>query len=412
MKVKIDSPRPCQRVLEVEVPAERVEEEFGSVYKSYKKKATIPGFRKGKIPPSVLQARFGPRIESEVLSKLLPLAYKEATQREKLIPIDKPQLSDVEFKRGLPLRFKATLEVKPEVKLGDYLGLKATKRLRRITDKEIGEALDKLRWEKAILTPVDRGAREGDIIIIGLKEEGKAEEELDMELGQGKLLPQFENRLVGIVKGEERGIEVDHPDTHPDARYRGRRVRFQVRAMEVKEKRPPQLDEEFLEEVGNFHSLKELKERIRADLEVEAEAEAQKELKEKILDRLIEAVSLEVPETMMRTYLDYLVSQAKKRYKSIDENGIRAQYRSQAIRELTASLILEEIAKREGIETSPEEVEERVKQVAERYNMGEDEARDWLIKIDQMKGLVQRIRDERVFDFLIGKGEITTVGSE
>lgn len=409
MKVKIDSPRPWQKVLEVEVPAERVEEEFGSVYSSYRKKLSIPGFRRGKAPLSVLQARFGPKIESEVLGKLLPLAYKEATQQEQLTPIDSPQVSDVEFKRGAPLRFKAVVAVKPEPQLGDYRGLKVSKRVREITDRDVAEALDKLRWEKAILTPVEREAKEGDLLDIGLREEGGSEEELEVELGQGKLLPQFEAQLVGMVKGEEREIDVDYPATHPDARYQGRRVRFQVRVMEVKEKRPPEFDEEFLEEVGNFRSLEELQERIRTNLQAEADAAAQRELRERILDRLIEEASLEVPESMIKTYLDYLVSQAKKKYKSVDEEEIRRRYRPQAIREITASLILEEIAKREGIEVSPEEVGGRVWEVAKRYNMGEDEARDWLVKTDQMKGLVQRLREEKVFDFLIREGKITTV---
>ena len=393
----------------MEVPAERVEEEFGSVYNSYRKRLSVPGFRKGKAPLSVLQARFGPKIESEVLGKLLPLAYKEATQQEQLTPIASPQVSEVEFKRGEPLRFKAVVEVKPEPQLGDYRGLRVTKRLRAITDKDVAEALANLRWERAILTPVDRGAEKGDLLNIGLREEGGAEEELEVDLGEGKLLPQFESQLVGMTKGEEREVDVDYPATYPDARYRGRRVRFLVRVMEVKERKLPELDEEFLAEVGNFRNLEELQERIRADLQAQAEVAAQKELKEEILDRLIEGASLEVPEPMVKTYLDYLVNQAKKGNKSVDEEEIRERYRPQAIREITASLILEEIAKREGIETSPEEVRERVKGVARRYNMGEDEAKDWLVKTDQMKGLVQGLREEKVFDFLISEGKITTV---
>ncbi len=409
MKVRIENPRPGQRVLEVEVPAERVEEEFGSVYNSYRKKLAVPGFRKGKTPFSVLQARFGPKIESEVLGKLLPLAYKEATQQEQLTPIESPRVSDVEFKRGAPFRFKAVVEVKPEPQLGDYRGLRVAKRLKAITDKDVAEALASLRWEKAILTPVERGAEGGDLLNIGLREEGGAEEELEVDLGEGKLLPQFESQLVGMAKGEEREIDVDYPATYPDARYQGRRVRFLVRVMEVKERKLPELDEEFLAEVGNFRSLEELQERIRADLQAQAEVAAQKELREGILDRLIEEASLEVPESMIKTYLDYLVSQAKKGNKAVNEEQVRDRYRPQAIREITFSLILEEIAKREGIETSPEEVEAKVKEMAKRYNMGEDEARDWLVKTDQMKGLVQRLREEKVFNFLISEGEITTV---
>jgi trigger factor len=409
MKVKIESPKPWQRVLEVEVPAERVEEEFDSIYENYKKKSTLPGFRKGKAPLSILQARFGRRIEGEVLGKLLPLAYKEATQREKLTPIDQPQLSEVEFKRGAPLRFKATVEVKPEVQLGNYLGLKVTKMVKRITDQEVDEVLNELRREKAILTPVNRRAREGDFLILQLRDEGSVKEEVEGELGQGRLLPQLEAQLVGIAKGEERQIEVDYPETHHDVRYRGRRVRLGVKAMEIKEKRLPRLDREFLEEMGNFHSLKELKERIRADLQVKAEADAQKGLKEEILDLLIKRTSLEVPESMIRSYLDYVVSQARRRHRSVDEERIKLQYRPQAIREITASLILEEIAKREEIVASPQEVEQRVSEVARGYNMGKEEARDYLIKTDQMKGLVRGLREENVFNFLIGNGEITTI---
>jgi len=315
----------------------------------------------------------------------------------------------VEFKRGAPLRFKATVEVKPEVQLGNYLGLKGTKMVKRITDQEVNEVLNELRREKAILTPVNRRAREGDFLILQLREEGSAKEEVEGELGQGGFLPQLEAQLVGIAKGEDRQIEVDYPENHPDARYRGRRVRLGVKAMEIKEKRLPRLDREFLEEVGNFHSLKELKERIRADLQVKAEADAQKGLKEEILDLLIKGTSLEVPESMIRSYLDYVVSQARRRHRSVDEERIKLQYRPQAIREITASLILEEIAKREEIVASPQEVEQRVSEVARGYNMGKEEARDYLIKTDQMKGLVRGLREENVFNFLIGNGEITTI---
>ncbi len=410
MKVEIESPRPSQRVLKVEVPNERVEEEFNSVYKSYKTKVVVPGFRKGKVPLSVLEARFGPRIAGEVLGKILPQAYKEATQREKLAPVDKPQLSEVEFKRGSPLRFKATVEVKPEVHLGNYLGMRATRRLMTITDEDVDKALDDLRHQKAILTPVDREAREGDHLIIRLREEGSAkEEEVELELGQGQLLPQFEAQLVGIARGKERQVEVNYPSTYPEARYQGRKVRFWVKPTEIKERRLPQLDEEFLKELGNFRSLRELKEEVRNNLQANAEVVAQKGIKEQIMGRLIEEVSLEVPESMIKTYLDLLVNQAKKSHKPVHEEEIRARYRSQAIREITASLIIEEIAKREGIETSPEEVEQRVREVARSYSMGEGEARDWLVKTGQMRNLAQRLKEEKVFEFLIGKAEIDTV---
>ncbi len=408
MKVKVESPKPWQRVLEVEIPVERVEEEFNSVYETYKRRVAVPGFRKGKVPLSVLQSRFGPKIESEVLSKLLPLAYKEATERENLLPIDQARLTDVQFKRGAPLRFKATVEVKPEVKLVDYIGLKVTKRVKRITDEEVNGALEKLRSERAILSPVDREAKGGDLLIIRLKEEGKEEEELEVELGQGKLLPQFEAQLMGIVKEEEREIEVDYPDTYPEPTYRGRRVKFWVKPIEIKEKRIPELDE-FLEELGNFRNLNELKDKLRNDLQVQAEAEAERELREEILDILIEGASLEVPESMIRAYLDHLVTRARQRDKSVDEEEIRNRYRPQAIREISASLILEEIAKRERIEVAAEEVDERVKEIAKSYNMKGDEAKEWLSRSGQLKGLVQRLREEKVFDFLISKGKITTV---
>ena len=259
-------------VLEVEVGAERVADALDKAFKKVSAKVNVPGFRKGKVPRSIFEAKFG--VESlyqDALDIILPEVYVEAIEEVKIEPVDRPEVDVEQFGKGQVLKFKAKVTVKPEVTLGDYKGIEVEAVNATVTEEELNEELARLQQRHAELVVLEEGqAANGDVVIIDFEgfvdevafEGGKAEK-YSLELGSNSFIPGFEEQLVGLGKGEEKEVNVSFPENYHSEDLKGKAAVFKVKLHDIKRKNLPELDDEFAKDVSEFDTLVEYKEELQ-----------------------------------------------------------------------------------------------------------------------------------------------------
>ena len=410
MKFTVTEPTSWKRVIEIEVPSTDIQGEVDSAYKRYRKQIKLPGFRQGKIPLDVLKARFGDEIKAEVLQRLVPEFYEKACGEAKIVPLNQAAVEDVEYDDGQDLRFKAVVEVKPPLNLDEYKGVRVTKRPANVTDDDINNSLNALQDRHADIVRVD-GAAEHDHYLLadiqtldttGVPIVGRKTENQFLQIGSGKMGEAFDEHLLGIKAGEERHVKTVYPEDHEDNTLAGQDAYLLVSVRDVLEKRLPELDDDFAVDVG-AENLEALKTSIRHELEQEPEREMQAQL----VDHLVENNSFDVPESMLNTYLDRLVSDAGRRSREpIDEEELRQHYRPMAINQIKRYLILEEIAECEHIDVPQDALDERVERIATQGNIQVEQVRRMFREDGRMERIESEIREEKVIEFLVQHADI------
>jgi len=267
LTVDVREGKAWKRTLEIEVPKETVDEQFETAYRKYKTQAKIPGFRKGKAPLEMVKRRFKDAIQKDVLETLVPRTYEDALKETDLFPISLPEVKEIDFEEGKPLKFKAEIEVKPEVEVKDYTGLEVTKRVQEITDNDVEQSLKYLREDLAQLQPVEREAKYYDHLIVDLTKEqdGKKEDVKNHELvlDPHNMIKEFQDALLKAKAGEKREFEVVYPADFHNKKLAGNKVGYKITVKEIKEKILPEANDELAKTVGKFRTLDELKVKIK-----------------------------------------------------------------------------------------------------------------------------------------------------
>jgi trigger factor len=408
--VRLQGGKGWKRTLEIEVPKETVDEEFASVYKKFQDLSKIPGFRKGKAPMHMVKLRFREKIEEEVLETLVPKAYKDAVKETNLSPICLPVVKDIEFEEGTPLRFKAEFEVQPEVEAKDYLGLEVVKRLKEITAEDVEKSLNYLREDFAVLNPVEREAKLEDYLIIDIIkiENGKEEkaENQQIFLDPHNIIHEFREALVNAKAGDKKEFEVDYPPTFHNKKLAGKKVRYIITVREVKEKVLPPVDDNFAKTVGKYNTIAELKDKIREGLVKKDLKDALTEVKNDLINEVIKHNQFEVPETLLNFYLDSVIEDLKKKYKKVDEQKIREQYKNVAIAEIRWDFLLHQIAEKENIEVTQEDLDDWVKDNERIMKAQGVEAKE-LVKIpSNVKRIKEEILEKKTLNFLLKNAKV------
>lgn len=310
----------CKRSLEIEIPLDEVERARQRVTSSLKARVRLPGFRPGKAPVSMIQSRFESDIRNEVLEMLLPQAFRERVEKDELKVVGAPNITDLKFDAGQPIRFKADFEVAPEFELGEYRGLPVKYEEPTVTDEEVEKRLASMRESKAEYPNLDpRPVEGGDFVLVHLKSlEGLAEaidQDVQIEVGGVETLPAFNEALIGLAPDESKEVSVTYPEDYGQERLAGKTVRFELTPKFVRKKELPELDDEFARDLGDYQTLYELKEAVRKSIFHEKQYVAQQEAKEMLVDRLVENNGFPVPEA----YVDRQI-----------ENQVRTQLRNLA----------------------------------------------------------------------------------
>ena len=409
--------------ISVEIPAAEVSRETESQIQRYQKSARLPGFRAGHVPASVIRQRFGDGLKNDVIEALVPRHFRREAEKQGLVPVSQPRITDLQYHDGEPLRFKASFEVLPEIPVEGYKDLRADKSEIVITDEEVEKTLDNVREQHATFTSVEgRSLAEGDFAqasMDGKPKDGKDVaasanpvhmDEVLIEIGGKNTMPEFSRHLAGASAGEERTFDVSYPEDIPDKRLAGKTFIYTVKVNGIKEKSIPELNDDFAKELGEFTSLDQVRKQIRENMEAEKRHTAEHAAKDKLVEELVKRNDFEVPESLVDRQIDLrlerglraLAAQGMKMedLKKMDLPRLRSGQRDQAIHDVKSSLLLERIADLEKIEVSNEEVNREVESLAKQSKQTSEAVRARLTEDGGLDRIRMRIRSEKTLDFL------------
>jgi len=383
--------------LAIQVEAEAFEAAIQKAYLKNRGRINVPGFRKGKAPRKIIEGMYGASVFYEdAINDLYPAAYEEAVKEQGLDDVGYPKMEIVEVgKEGFT--FKALVSVRPEAKLGEYLGLTAPKEEPAVTDKDIDEELKPYISRATRLVSVKRKAKNGDTAVIdfegfdnGTPFEGGKGENYDLKLGAGMFVPGFEEQVVGMKAGEEKDIDITFPeDYHAD--LAGKAVVFHVKCNEVKESQAPEVDDEFAKDVSEFETLADFRKDLGEKLLERKKAQAQSDFENAVIEQLVENMECEIPDGMVEVQVDRLMDDyamrlqnqgiAMDQYMSMmgmNMEMMRASARPSALKQVQMELALAAVAKAEGLQASDEECEAEIAKLAEQYQMEADQVKAFI----------------------------------
>lgn len=409
-----------KREIEVSVPADEVSRETEALIEKYRKLARIPGFRRGHVPASIVRQRFSQEIQNDVVDALVPKYFRKETERQNLVPVSQPRVTDLHVHEGEGLHFKASFEVMPEIKVAGYKELRAEHPEVFVTDPEVDDSLNALREQKATFSPVEgRAIADGDYAqasLDGTPRENDADtkpvhmDDVLVEIGGKNTMPEFTENLRGANPGDECTFDVHYPDDFSDERLRGKTFSYKVKVNAIKQKSLPELNDDFAKELGDFSTIAEVRQKIREGMEHERKHNAERESKDKLLAELIKRNEFEVPEALVERQVDVrldrglraLASQgmSSEHMKKLDFGRLRAGQREQAVQEVKASLLLEKVADAENIVVGDEEIDREVEALAKQTNQAPDDIRTRLTRDGALDRIRNRIRNEKALDFL------------
>ncbi|WP_409289609.1 trigger factor [Peribacillus sp. SCS-37] len=421
MSVKWEKLEGNRGVLTVELESAKVSEGLDAAFKKVVKQINVPGFRKGKMPRSMFEKRFG--VESlyqDAIDYLLPEAYASAVEEAGIDPIDRPEIDVDQFEKGKEFIFKATVTVKPEVKLGEYKGLEVEKFETEVTEEEVEAEIKSLQERQAELVVKEEGAAEnGDTVVIDFEGfvndeafEGGKGENYSLELGSGSFIPGFEEQLVGIETGAEKEVEVTFPEEYHAADLAGQPAVFKVKVHEIKSKQLPEMDDEFAKDVDDeVETLAELKEKTRTRLEDTKKHEAEHHVRDTVVEKAADNAEVEIPKVMIDNEVERMMSEFDQRlqmqgmnlemyfqFSGQDEEALRGQMTEEAEKRVRVNLTLEAIGQQENFEVSEEEVNEEISKMAEMYNMDAESIKAALGSLD---GVKSDLKNRKAIDFLV-----------
>ncbi|MGM0603516.1 MAG: trigger factor [Bacillota bacterium] len=409
--------------LEVEIEEEKVEEALEKAYRKVVKDISIPGFRKGKAPRKIVEKRYGEEVlHKDALDILIPQGYSKALEETGIEPIAQPEIEDFYIASGEPATFKAVVEVKPEVELGEYKNLGVEKEDSEVKDEEIETRLQNMLDQHSQLVNSDKEElEEGDFAIIdftgyvdGEKFPGGSAEEYTLEIGSGSFIPGFEEQLVGLEVGDERNVEVTFPEEYQAEDLAGKEAVFEVKLKEIKVKETPELNDDFALEASEFETLDEWKDELRSEMKEQKETSVENNFREELIKKASENAEVDVSDTLVEEQLDQMFENLSHsishqgldvedylNYMGMDEDEWREQNKDTAKDRAKELLVLEAIAEKEDIEVSDEEIDEEIKEIAEANDQEFEKVKGILQIQGQLSVLKEDIIRKKTIDFLI-----------
>ena len=439
MKTEYIDVSETQKNLVVEIPSTIVDAEIDKVARDYSKAARVPGFRPGKVPAKVVRQRFRDQILHDVAHGLIPRAVDEALRERGVEPVDTPDIRDVVVEEGHPLKFTATFETVPPIEPGDYAAITLHPKSAAVDDAAVDEAIAGLRERAARYEPVEgRGVETGDSVVMDLERTAIPKEAAEplvviagepapprpsepqtdrhdavtVEIGASANPPGFDEQLLGLNEGDEKTFDVQYPPDYAIAELAGTTVKYQVVVKALRKRIVPALDDEFAKDVGDFESLDALRARVRADLEHEAMHETERETRSELLTQLASRVTFDVPAALLEREIDRRVEDFVRRLidQQIDPTKVninwdefREKQREAAAEAVRGALALDEVARREQIAATDDEINAEVERYAERSGRTGAAVRARLEKEGAIARLHSGVRREKTMNFLLAR---------
>jgi trigger factor len=424
LKVTVEEPGSVTRKITVEVPAPEVDRHFRETFSRYRRDLRLPGFRRGKVPKDVIERLHLNDVTQDVLRRVVPESYERALGQVGLKPVSDPNVGDLHVERGQALVYTAEFEIRPSFEPRDYLGVEIENPETEVKEEEVETILEEMRRGQATLVKVeeDRGLQTEDIAMIDF--EGRVEgepipegsgQDFALVIGNNTFPPGFDDSLIGAKAGEEREFFIKLPEDFRAAELAGKEAVFSTRVKEIRTHVLPALDDDFARDVGEYKNLEELKERLRDNLRRSKEIAAKNDIKDKLLDKLIEANPFEVPPSMVQRRRESLAGNVERNLslrgmpqEEIEKSRERIyqDVAAAAERKVKASLILGEVAEREKVEVTEEDLLAEIRKIGEANKMDPGEVRRRMVENNTLDGMKAILREEKTLDFLVEKAKL------
>ncbi|MGD0134825.1 MAG: trigger factor [Bryobacteraceae bacterium] len=405
----------CKHEIEVTVPVDEIARETDRVVADIQQKARLPGFRPGKAPASLIRTKFSKQVRDDVLENLLPKYFRQKVEEEHLEVVGRPNVKDVHFHEGEPLRFKAEFEVAPEIELKDYRGVTVHYTEPQVSDEDIAKRLDEIREQKSQMVNVEpRPVVDGDYAVVTLDslsgvDQAIHQDEVVLHVGGPDTIAGFSDALRGMSPEEEKEFEVVYPEDFGQEKLAGKTVRFRARLTTIRTKELPELNDEFAQDLGDYPALGDLREAVRKAIFSEREYASQQKAKEQLIDKLIETHEFPVPEAYIERQID---ASLENQFRDLAERGIdptklkldwskiKEAQRPKALRDVKASLLVDKIAEREAIVPTNDEVDAEVQRIAKQQREPVAAVRKKLQKDGVLSRIAYQIRSNKTLNYL------------
>jgi trigger factor len=417
----------CRRELDLEIPADEVTKKLESVAKEFARVARVPGFRPGKAPVSLIRRRFAEDIKGEVVQSLVPERVEKAVSEQKLTPVSQPQVEKLDFIEGQPLKFRAVFEVLPEFELGNYKDLELEMPTMDITDDDVTKTLEEMRERAAAFAPVEgHPAENGDYVqlkLTGTPEGGGDPIQADSVLchiGAEETMEPFNENLRGANAGDHKNFDVAYPAAYPDAKLAGKTYRYAVEVLGIKNKKLPELNDEFAKDVSDAATLDELKTKVRESLEHQRDHKHKELLREKVLAAVVKLHDFPVPESLVQHQMDVRLERVVRslaaqgvdpRAVNVDWVTLRSRQQERASDDVKAELIVDRIASAENIDVTDEEVNHELEHAATHSGESAAAIHARLTKQGTLDRMKAKLRSDKTLDWLAQNSRIRTVAA-
>lgn len=398
MSVQVEKLEKNMAKLTIEVSSEEFENAIAKAYKKNKNKISMPGFRKGKAPRAMIEKMYGKGIFYEdAANSIIPDAYADAAKESELEIVAQPEIDVTQIESGKPFIFTATVALKPEVTLGEYKGIEVEKKEVEVTDEEVEAEINKVRESNARMLDIDdRATQDGDTVLIdfdgyvdGKQFEGGKADDYSLVLGSHSFIDNFEEQLVGKNIGDDVEVNVTFPENYQAEELQGKPAVFKVKIKEIKVKELPELDDDFAQDVSNFDTIAEYKEDLKKKLTENKEEALKREREEAVIGKIIENTQMDIPEQMVDAQTRQMTQEFAQRLSSqglsIDQymqfTGLTPQkmieeLKPQALKRIQSRLVLEAVVAAENIETTEEELDKEIENMASMYQMEVDKLKE------------------------------------
>jgi trigger factor len=432
VNVTVENLAPCKKLMRVELEAEKVNEAFDNITREFQKEANLPGFRPGKAPKEMVVRKYAKDIENEVKRKLISDSYKKAVDENKLDVLGYPDIEEIQFSRGQPLQFAATMETAPEFELPEYKGLPVKRELKTVTEADVDRAIDALRQQQTTYKTVERPIQSGDVAVVNYTgtSEGKPILEIAstaqglserknfwVDVPSESFIPGFAEQLLGAKAGEKRSASIQFPENFVTPELAGKTAAYEVEVLEVKERVIPPADEAFAKEYG-AESMEKLRAGVRLDLENELSFSQNKNVRNQLIGSLLKKVNFELPDTSVdretRNVVYDIVQENTKRGVTRDiiekeKEHIYSAAKQGARERLKVAFLLQKIAEKEDIKVSQEEIAQRIHTLATMYQIPTEKFAKDLQKRNGLIEIYDQIMNDKVMEFLQKNAQIEDV---
>jgi len=427
MVVKVEDVSPLKKKILFDISWLEVKKELDTVYKNVGKKAKIKGFRQGRVPRNVLESLYKEHAEDEAISNLVNRYYWEALKENKINAVAQPDIDNNGIESEKNFTFTAIVEVEPIIEPTGYAGLELEKEKYEVKDSDVEARLEEVRDMFSTMeeVEVDRGVSEGDFVVIDFEgfvdgkplKEMKAENYL-LEVGSKKFVPGFEEQLIAMKKNNTEQIRIKLPDDYHAKNLAGEEVVFSVTLKNIKEKKLPEIDDKFIKNFDKYESLDDLKKDMKKTLEEENIAKANSAFKSLIIEKLLENNQFEVPQVFVNRQVSYMIADTQRRMAmrgmKRDETPERYKelydhYKDEASKIVRTILLLKNIGEKESISVSDQEIEEKIRELAQLRGQNYDSLKESLESGNMLEDIRNEILNTKVFDFIEDKAKVEIV---